>query len=74
MLIADIVRTMPQFNDVLELYYHCKICSAPQAYLEQESFLQHVQEAHPEQIMAEHDDQIDTSMLPTDSKSTQVWT
>ena len=46
--VLDIVGNIPQFEDILDLYYHCKICSEPQAYLEQEIFLQHVQQNHSE--------------------------
>ena len=44
---------MPRWGDVLELYYHCKLCSDPQAYLEQEAFLMHVQEFHADHYQPE---------------------
>ena len=37
-------------DDVLELYYHCKFCAEPQAYLEPETFLDHMKQTHAEYI------------------------
>ena len=44
-------------DEVLELYYHCKTCSEPQAYLEQAIFLEHVQDNHPEYIKQETEEE-----------------
>ena len=54
---SDIIGGVPQLDEVLELYYHCKTCSEPQAYLEQAIFLEHVQDNHPEYIKQETEEE-----------------
>ena len=67
-----ITRNVTQYDALLELYYHCKMCQAPQAYLEAESFVTHVQECHAAYYQPERQSRDDMMVLayPPESKTT----
>ena len=43
-----LLKAVPQsLENVVELYYRCKLCSAAEAYLDLEQFVEHIEQDHP---------------------------
>ena len=50
----ELTRLVPNLNDVLELFYRCRICGDATAFVDQQSFLEHLKEKHSNVLFPRH--------------------
>ena len=50
----EFTRLVPNLNDVLELFYRCRICGDATAFVDQQSFLEHLKEKHNNVLFPHH--------------------